>query len=99
MNIIGVNCFLFNQSIPKGSKSRHRDESQSTDEEEGSDIEVVNDSENEVEDQNENGGEVDDEEDWIKFQEEAKKDNSLETRSKETFPVHCPYYPGVSITV
>ena len=59
-----------------------------------------NDSQNEAqentEDQNEEVNEIDDEEDWIKFQEEAKKDNSLETKSKETFPVHCPYFPGVS---
>ena len=61
---------------------------------------MANDSENDVGDQNETGGgEIDDEEDWIKFQEEAKKDNSLETKSKETFPVHCPYYPGVCIHV
>ena len=80
------------QSIPKGTKkSRHRDEDADTDEDDGSEID--NDSEG---DQNEGSGEVNDEEDWIKFQEEAKKDNSLETKSKETFPVHCPYYPGVS---
>ena len=61
---------------------------------------MANDSENDVDDQNETGGgEIDDEEDWIKFQEEAKKDNSLETKSKETFPVHSPYYPGVCIHV
>ena len=61
---------------------------------------MVNDSENDVDDQNEaGGGEIDDEEDWIKFQEEAKKDNLLETKSKETFPVHCPYYPGVCMHV
>ena len=91
-------CF---QSIPKGTKSsRHRDENLSTDEEGGSDNEMVNDSENEVDDQTETGGgEIDDEEDWIKFQEEAKKDNLLETKSKETFPVHCPYYPGVCILI
>ncbi len=38
-----------------------------------------------------------DEEDWMKFQEEAKKENILETKCKETHLVHCPYFPGVSI--
>ncbi len=89
------------QSIPKdGKKSRQRDENQSTDEEDYSENEKDNDSESEgqenIEEQNEESGDLDDEEDWLKFQEEAKKDNSLETKSKETFPVHCPYYPGVS---
>ena len=101
MNVFKLNTKNPNlfQSIPKGTKiSRHRNEGQSTDEDEGSENEVDNDSDNDAQgDQNEKGtGEVDDEEDWIKFQEEAKKDNSLETKSKETFPVHCPYYPGVS---
>ncbi|XP_064629178.1 translocation protein SEC63 homolog [Lineus longissimus] len=35
----------------------------------------------------------DDEEDWMKFQEEAKKENALETKSKESHVVHCPYFP------
>ena len=41
----------------------------------------------------------DDEEDWKKFQEEAKKENVLETKSKETHPVHCPYFPAVSYRI
>ena len=104
VSLYTMNAFKLNikksilfQSIPKGTKkSRHRNDGQSTDEDEGSENEVDNDSDAQG-DQNEEGtGEVDDEEDWLKFQEEAKKDNSLETKSKETFPVHCPYYPGVS---
>ncbi|WAR09208.1 SEC63-like protein [Mya arenaria] len=31
--------------------------------------------------------------DWEKFQEEAKKENSLETKKKESHPVHCPHFP------
>lgn len=34
------------------------------------------------------------EEDWVdKFSEETRKENSYETKSKETHIVHCPYYP------
>ncbi len=89
------------QSIPKGAKkSRHRDDNQSTDEENGSDVDRDDDSEEEMDQMAEvaednNEPDLDDDEDWIKFQEETKRDNSLETKSKETFPVHCPYYPGV----
>ncbi|XP_067674081.1 translocation protein SEC63 homolog [Haliotis asinina] len=35
----------------------------------------------------------DEEEDWSKFQEESRKENSLETKSKESHIVHCPYFP------
>ena len=38
----------------------------------------------------------DDEDDWARFQEEAKKENVLEAKSKDTHPVHCPYFPAVS---
>ena len=48
-----------------------------------------------VDEQDEEETEMDDEEDWMKFQEEAKKENSLETKSKETHLVHCPYFPAV----
>ena len=41
----------------------------------------------------------DDDDDWMKFQEEAKKENLLETKSKDTHVVHCPYYPAVSVVV
>ncbi|KAL4233084.1 secretory subunit [Mactra antiquata] len=34
-----------------------------------------------------------DDDDWEKFQEESKKENSLETKKKESHPVHCPYFP------
>lgn len=36
-----------------------------------------------------------DEDDWEKFQEESKKENSLETKKRESHPVHCPYFPEV----
>jgi len=37
----------------------------------------------------------DDEEVWEELQREARKENILETKSKETHPVHCPYFPSV----
>ena len=41
---------------------------------------------------------VDDEDEWTKFQQEAKKENILETKSKETHMVHCPHFPSVSLS-
>ncbi|KAK3097244.1 hypothetical protein FSP39_007997 [Pinctada imbricata] len=35
----------------------------------------------------------DDEEQWAKYQEEAKKEQQLDTKVKESHPVHCPYFP------
>lgn len=37
----------------------------------------------------------DDEDVWEELQREARKENILETKSKETHPVHCPYFPSV----
>jgi len=39
----------------------------------------------------------DDEDMWDELQREARKDNVLETKSKETHPVHCPYFPSVRL--
>ncbi|XP_064618130.1 translocation protein SEC63 homolog [Liolophura sinensis] len=36
---------------------------------------------------------ADDDEDWSQYQEEAKKETVLETKAKESHPVHCPYFP------
>lgn len=36
--------------------------------------------------------------DWDKFQEELKKENSLDTVEKKSHPVHCPYFPEVIIS-
>ena len=47
-----------------------------------------------------NGGinKVDEDEDeWMAFQKESRKENILETKSKETHIVHCPHYPSVSL--
>ena len=38
---------------------------------------------------------LDDEEQWKIYQEEAKKEFSIETKAKESPPVHCPYFPEV----
>ncbi|XP_061192090.1 translocation protein SEC63 homolog [Saccostrea echinata] len=37
-------------------------------------------------------GHEEDEEQWRKYQEEAKKEQQLDTKIKESHPVHCPYY-------
>jgi translocation protein SEC63 len=39
----------------------------------------------------------DDEDEWSEFQRESKKDSILETKSKETHLVHCPFFPSVRI--
>ena len=39
----------------------------------------------------------DDEDMWDELQREVRKENILETKSKETHPVHCPYFPSVSL--
>ena len=39
---------------------------------------------------------ADDEDMWDELQREARKESILETKSKETHPVHCPYFPIVS---
>lgn len=38
------------------------------------------------------GQHEEDEEQWKKYQEEAKKEQQLDTKVKESHPVHCPYY-------
>jgi len=39
----------------------------------------------------------DDEDMWDELQREARKESILETKSKETHPVHCPYFPNVRL--
>lgn len=43
------------------------------------------------------GQHEEDEEQWKKYQEEAKKEQQLDTKVKESHPVHCPYYGEVSV--
>lgn len=76
------------QSLGKSKAKRSRNESQSTENEssEGSEGE-----------DSEGPDMMEEEDDWTKFQEEAKKENTLETKSKETHLVHCPFFPAVSI--
>ena len=42
------------------------------------------------------GDEDDEDEDWDTFKMESKKENSLETKKKESHTVHCPHFPAVS---
>ena len=39
---------------------------------------------------------LDEEEQWKIYQEEAKKEFSIETKAKESPLVHCPYFPEVN---
>ena len=43
-------------------------------------------------------GDVQDEEFWEEMQKDLRKENKLETKSKETHLVHCPYFPAVSLS-
>ncbi|CAL1544944.1 unnamed protein product [Lymnaea stagnalis] len=36
----------------------------------------------------------DEEDDWDSYKMESKKENSLDTKKKESHLVHCPYFPG-----
>ncbi|KAK6187306.1 hypothetical protein SNE40_005367 [Patella caerulea] len=54
--------------------------------------EVEHNSESDEEGNKKSAGD-DDDEDWSKFQQQSKKENSLETKIKESHPVHCPYFP------
>ncbi|KAI0226507.1 J domain-containing protein [Lamellibrachia satsuma] len=86
-----------NGGVPRQRKGRHRAAYQgSTDEESDSDSNY-SDSADELVDQikQQSDNNEDDDDDWMKFQEEAKKENMLETKSKETHVVHCPYYPAM----
>lgn len=42
--------------------------------------------------------EEEEEEDWDSYKMESKKENSLDTKLKESHLVHCPYFPGVSMS-
>lgn len=44
----------------------------------------------------EKGEDEDEDEDWDTFKMESKKENSLDTKKKESHRVHCPFFPAVS---
>ena len=68
-----------------GGDAENSSESQASEGEDDSGYEVSNQEKDEA---------VEDD-DWLDF-DETKKDSVLETKSKETHEVHCPYYPSVS---
>jgi len=72
---------------PKVEEERSADESSSTDDES---VEKNGDGKHEEISR-------DDDDEWTEFQMESKKDNILETKSKETHLVHCPFFPSVLI--
>lgn len=76
--------------------SNHGDEDFSTEDESGS--EEGGDSDNDLSHLDEpsgpeSGADMEDD-DWLDY-DEAKKENALETKSKETHEVHAPYFPSV----
>nr|KAG5706886.1 hypothetical protein BaRGS_021392 [Batillaria attramentaria] len=84
-----------------GSGSSSRDEE--PEEEAGSESEENNASEEEQENGDGDAREEesskkkedeDEDDDWDTFKMESKKENSLETKKKESHPVHCPYFPA-----
>lgn len=90
-----------------GAKSEKEASDEKHEGEEDEDEEDITESENESEHEKHNaksdatkkkskraGKEMEnDEDDWEKFQEESKKENSLETKKRESHPVHCPFFP------
>ncbi|CAH1799731.1 unnamed protein product [Owenia fusiformis] len=79
-----------NESTPNGRVKKPKKAKDSDAEDSCSDISDVTDSD--VDDRDPKSNE-DDDDTWEKFQEEAKKENVLEAKSKETHSVHCPYFP------
>ncbi|KAK2154638.1 hypothetical protein LSH36_262g02034 [Paralvinella palmiformis] len=75
-------------STPKKSHKEHEDNSDdgATADEEDSDADNAQDSVP--------NGEVQDEELWEEMQKDLRRENKLETKSKETHLVHCPYFPA-----
>lgn len=53
-----------------------------------------NDEFNENDDLSESKEKYDDDDKWKRFQEEARRENSLETKDRTTHQVHCPYFPS-----
>lgn len=82
----------------RGDVSESRDESSGSEDEQkmeaggGVDDKLVEKRKEEKEKEEEE----DDDDDWDNYRMESKKENSLETRKKESHPVHCPFFPAVS---
>ncbi|XP_013381039.1 translocation protein SEC63 homolog [Lingula anatina] len=80
---------------PKKEKNSDREDGSESENESDSDVSGGENEKDENEDSHKEGGEDDDEDpEWMKkFQKQAKKENSLETKSKISHSVHCPYFP------
>ncbi|XP_025097112.1 translocation protein SEC63 homolog [Pomacea canaliculata] len=80
----------------RGDVSESRDESSGSEDEQkmeaggGVDDKLVEKRKEEKEKEEEE----DDDDDWDNYRMESKKENSLETRKKESHPVHCPFFPA-----
>ncbi|KAI8791769.1 translocation protein SEC63 homolog [Biomphalaria glabrata] len=90
---------------PKSTKPNKSERKEKSDDVEGDDVseEENNVSEDEEEEKPEASADKskskkdddDEEDDWDNYKLESKKENSLETKVKESHPVHCPYFPEV----
>jgi len=89
------------QGTPKKTKQSpdNSDEGSDIDDDDDKDDKTDRDDKEESEadtnaDESVPNGEVQDEEFWEEMQKDLRKENKLETKSKETHLVHCPYFPA-----
>ena len=96
-------CILLSlsQSIPKSKRGDTGGDSGAKDDnatvELGSDNDSDADVDADADDDKQFGRDDDDDEAWEKFQNETRKDSSLEAKSKDSHVVHCPYFSAVRI--
>ncbi|KAL3881682.1 hypothetical protein ACJMK2_028087 [Sinanodonta woodiana] len=74
------------------SGSEHEEEPEEENQSEVEEVKEIESSDTK-EKQKKDGSKEEEEDDWDKFQEEAKKENVLTPKKKESHPVHCPYFP------
>ncbi|CAG5121065.1 unnamed protein product, partial [Candidula unifasciata] len=91
---------------PKSSKSPKTEEKEKHTVEEGEEVTDEENNGSEVEEEEAHDAEEkpkpkkaqveeeDEEDDWDTYKMESKKENSLDTKLKESHVVHCPYFPG-----
>ena len=90
-----LHCSLFfapRQRVPK-QKPDNSDDERGTDSQEEADSDQEDAEEPKESEQPADDG---DDDEWSALQEETRKENMLDAKSKETHIVHCPYFPGVS---
>ncbi|CAE1323240.1 SEC63 [Acanthosepion pharaonis] len=85
-------CTIGAATAEKGTAENGKGDAENGSDHEGSDN---SDSQEDAKEANgdSNSNAKDDDDDWSKFQAEMKKETILETKSKESHIVHCPYFP------